>query len=135
MAKRIICISEAGWRGIRRLSLLLNELRIANTVWINARPSGEVRGAVWPKLYVRNYFIPRLIFRVVIFGAIFFQLCLGRVRAIVVVRDKTLKLLGPPARLARVPIYVLEEVDHGFKLYRDGNLIARPEDELARFQP
>ena len=130
MHKQVLCLSEAGWRGIRRFSLLLNRLQIPSLVLINARPSHNVRAMVEEMPCVVNFFFPRKVFRIFSYVFLLGRLLTGKVSGIVVEKQKTLRMLSPLASVFRVPLLVLEEIDNGFRLFKDGVEIKNPDTVL-----
>ena len=130
MHKQVLCLSEAGWRGIRRFSLLLNRLQIPSLVFINARPSHDVRAMVEEKPCVVNFFFPRKVFRIFSYFFLLRRLLTGKVSGIVVEKQRTLKTFAPFASVFRVPLLVLEEIDNGFRLFKDGVEVKNPDTVL-----
>lgn len=125
MAKQVLCLSEAGWRGMRRLSLTLDKLGIPCEVWINDCPPREIRKIVESKIFIRNYFFPRKVY-----GAALYLLTTLRASffaAIVAEKKRTLAVLKRFEPFFKIPIYRLEEIDNGFRLFRDGKEIDDPE--------
>ena len=129
-SKQVLCLSEAGWRGIRRFSLLPNRLQIPSLVFINARPPHDVRALVEDKPCIVNFFFPRKLFRITSYLILLRRLLIGKISGIVVEKQKTLQSLSPFASVFRVPIFVLEEIDNGFHLFKDGVEVKNPDTVL-----
>ena len=77
--KRIILLSERGWRGIREFSSFLADRGVHVFVLIKGRPSKEVRCIIKPYSGIHNIFIPRKIYSIWIFIYLFFNLIFYKV--------------------------------------------------------
>lgn len=72
----VLILCEEGWQNFRNLSLALAEKGIQTAVLIKGDPGGEVRAFISRRPRVKNYFVPRLLFRITL---PFFLVWLARV--------------------------------------------------------
>ncbi|MBI4431297.1 MAG: hypothetical protein HY587_06270 [Candidatus Omnitrophica bacterium] len=130
MRKQVICFSEAGWRGMRRFNLLLNRLGIPSFICVNVRPPENVRRLIESKPLILNYFLPRKLSRPLSYLIFILRAVTGQVSGIVVEKNRTLSALAFVYRPFKIPVLFLEEIDNGFRLFKDGTEISNPDTVL-----
>ena len=82
---------------------------------------------------VVNFFFPRKVFRIFSYFFLLGRLLTGKVSGIVVEKQRTLQMLAPLAFVFHIPLLVLEEIDHSFRLFKDGVEVKNPDTVLESF--
>ncbi|MBI4040255.1 MAG: hypothetical protein HY390_00135 [Deltaproteobacteria bacterium] len=105
---KIIYLSEIGWQGSRMCCLEMAQSNHSCEVWIKGRPSNDVRKFITPHPGIKNYFIPRPFFRMLLPAFLILKKIGRQVDVVFLESTRTQKLLD---RLpCKIPYYVVHEI-------------------------
>lgn len=111
-----LSIVERGWRGARECSLWLNERAIPVLHLIKGSLSAQVQAMIQPYPHIHLCSVPRLIFRVWMWGAICRETLAGRLRWVLIDHERTFRELAWWCRIFRVTLVLIRETDAGHRL-------------------
>ena len=126
----VLSLVEDGWRGARVCSLALSQRRIPVTHLIKGRLPADVQRMIRPYPHVRMVSAPRSLFPLRAWTMLILGAALGRIRALLVDRPRTLRTLSPWCRIFRVTPLFIRDTPHGFDLEHEGRPVAF--DEIFR---
>lgn len=112
----VLSLVERGWFGARTCSLSLNAMTIPVTHLIKGHLDAEVRAMIRPYPHIRIISVPRICFRVGVWGLICWQTLTGRLQWLLIDHERTLREVAWWCRLFRLTPLLIHETDEGYQL-------------------
>ncbi|MBI4431687.1 MAG: hypothetical protein HY587_08260 [Candidatus Omnitrophica bacterium] len=100
--KSVVILCEAGWRDIRELALELERQGVRSTVLIKGDPGREVKSFITERPLIRNYFFPRIIYRVRLPSFVWYLRFAHKAKVCVWTNPRSQRLLAPYCRMVGV---------------------------------
>lgn len=117
---RVLSVVERGWHGARQCSLALDAVAIPVTHLIKGYLTPELRAMIRPYPHIRVVSVPRVLFRLWLWGIVLWQTLTGRLRWILIDHERTIKEIGWWCRVVRVTPVVIQQTGQGYELWVDG---------------
>ena len=120
--KRIIIISEAGWQGVRQLSIELSKHGIAATILIKGKLNRDEVNMITKYKGIKNIFIPQKLFMVIMLMRVLSSVIFLKPVVIFSTKEKTEKtLLGLGKYFKNIYLLRLRESKNYFNVF-DSNI-------------
>ncbi len=116
--REVLSLVERGWRGARECSLTLNAMAIPVTHLIKGRLTREVQAMIQPYPGVRIISVPRLAFRLWLWGILLWGTVGGQLHWLLVDHERTLHEVGWWCRAFGFTLVTIRQTDQGYTLHR-----------------
>ena len=118
--KKVVLISEVGWRGIREFALFSNRKSVPSDIIIKGKVAKEVLAIITPYRGIKISSVPRLLFIPALVAKILGSATHLKRTIFIFSKERTQKGLGFLLRLVASRSFLLIETNDGYGIYDEG---------------
>lgn len=131
-APQVIFLVERGWRGARELAITLARQHLTSRLIIKGKVPADVLEIITPRAGIQVSSYSKWYFKLSVVFIILWHRIFGRLKCVVVNKDRTLRWISALTRLTGCQTVLLNEVGTKIEISNYQHRTVRPED-LAGF--